>query len=135
MLKALLDSGAGASLIAEKHCNKLKTTQKKASLKTIAGEFYTARVVKTAFQLPELNPMAKVDYKLHIANTLGMYDMIIGRDLLKSFGIILDHTTETIAWNDARIPMKTTSAQQAKSFHIEDPPGIDDMVGQIPGDR
>ena len=26
MLKALLDSGAGAALIAEKYCNKLKTT-------------------------------------------------------------------------------------------------------------
>jgi hypothetical protein len=29
MLRALLDSGAGASLIAEKYCNKQKTTQKK----------------------------------------------------------------------------------------------------------
>ena len=28
MLKALLDSGAGASLIAEKHCNKVKTAFK-----------------------------------------------------------------------------------------------------------
>eukprot|EP00957_Ditylum_brightwellii_P186552 14203521-Ditylum_brightwellii.AAC.1 len=59
MLRALLDSGAGASLIAEKHCNKLKTMQKKASFKTLAGEFYTAGVVKTAFQLPELNPRLK----------------------------------------------------------------------------
>eukprot|EP00957_Ditylum_brightwellii_P045961 3486547-Ditylum_brightwellii.AAC.1 len=31
--------------------------------------------------------------------------------------------------------MKTTSAQPAESFHIEDPKGIDNMVGQIAGDR
>eukprot|EP00957_Ditylum_brightwellii_P108600 8282874-Ditylum_brightwellii.AAC.1 len=60
--------------------------------------------------------------------------MIIGQDLLKSLGIVLDHATETITWNDARIPMKTTSAQPAESFHIKDPPGINDMVGQISGD-
>eukprot|EP00957_Ditylum_brightwellii_P033317 2524671-Ditylum_brightwellii.AAC.1 len=78
--------------------------------------------------------MAKIDYKLHVAPTLGMCDMIIGRDLLKSLGIILDHTTKTIAWNDASIPMKTTSECSTESFHIEDPPGIDNMVGRILGD-
>eukprot|EP00957_Ditylum_brightwellii_P176089 13408528-Ditylum_brightwellii.AAC.1 len=31
--------------------------------------------------------------------------------------------------------MKTTSAQPAKSFHFEDPEGVDDMVQQIAGDR
>eukprot|EP00957_Ditylum_brightwellii_P013451 1015211-Ditylum_brightwellii.AAC.1 len=31
--------------------------------------------------------------------------------------------------------MKTTSAQPAKSFHIKDPKGINNMVGHIAGDR
>eukprot|EP00957_Ditylum_brightwellii_P177068 13488747-Ditylum_brightwellii.AAC.1 len=30
--------------------------------------------------------------------------------------------------------MKTTSAQPAESFHIKDPEGVNDMVGQIAGD-
>eukprot|EP00957_Ditylum_brightwellii_P007301 554668-Ditylum_brightwellii.AAC.1 len=77
--------------------------------------------------MPELNPSATIDYKFHVAPTLGMYNMIIGRDLLKSLGLILNHATETITWNDANIPMKTTSAQPNESFHIKDPPGIDDM--------
>eukprot|EP00957_Ditylum_brightwellii_P149064 11350382-Ditylum_brightwellii.AAC.1 len=77
MLKALLDSSAGASLTAEKHCTDLKTIAKKARFKTVAGKFHTARVVKTAFKLAELNPTAKVDYKLHVVNTLGVYDMIL----------------------------------------------------------
>eukprot|EP00957_Ditylum_brightwellii_P124863 9518393-Ditylum_brightwellii.AAC.1 len=79
--------------------------------------------------------MAKVDYKLHVANTLGMYSIILGRDVLKSLGIALNHATETITWDDTSIPMKTTSAQPAESFHIEDPEGVNDMVGQIAGDR
>eukprot|EP00957_Ditylum_brightwellii_P042481 3216771-Ditylum_brightwellii.AAC.1 len=134
MLNALLDSGAGASLIVEKHCNN-QNYCKKASFKTVAGKFYTAVVVKTAFRLTELNPTAKVDYKLHAANTLGVYDMILGRDVIKSLGIVLNHATETITWDDTSIPMKTTSAQPAKSFHIKDPEGINNMVGQIAEDR
>jgi hypothetical protein len=101
----------------------------------VAGKFHTARVVKTAFQPTELNPMAKIDCKLHVANTLGVYNMILGRDILKSLGIILNHVTETITWDDASIPMKTTLAQRADSFHIKDPKGINDMVGQIAGDK
>eukprot|EP00957_Ditylum_brightwellii_P073718 5601953-Ditylum_brightwellii.AAC.1 len=70
MLRALLDSGAGALIIAEKYCNKRKTTQEKASFMTVAGKFYTAGKVKTAFKLPEVNPTAKIDYKFHVAPTL-----------------------------------------------------------------
>eukprot|EP00957_Ditylum_brightwellii_P015142 1141407-Ditylum_brightwellii.AAC.1 len=63
-----------------------------------------------------------------------MYGMILGRDVLKSVGIVFNHATETITWDDAIIPMKTTSAQPAESFHIKDPEGDDNMVGQIAGD-
>eukprot|EP00957_Ditylum_brightwellii_P059069 4480802-Ditylum_brightwellii.AAC.1 len=63
-----------------------------------------------------------------------MYNMILGRDVLKSQGIVLNNATETIIWDDASIPMKTTSAQPAESFHIKDPEGVDAMVGQIAGD-
>eukprot|EP00957_Ditylum_brightwellii_P109420 8346217-Ditylum_brightwellii.AAC.1 len=127
MLKVLLDSGAGALFIAEEHCTGLKTTAKIASFKTVAGKFYTAGVVKTALRLTKLNPTAKVDYKLYVASILGVYNMILGRDVLKSQGIVLNHTTKMITWDDTSIPMKTTSAQPTESFHIEDPKGVDDM--------
>eukprot|EP00957_Ditylum_brightwellii_P071468 5432425-Ditylum_brightwellii.AAC.1 len=60
---------------------------------------------------------------------LGVYDMVLGRDVLKSLGIVSNNATETITWDDANIPMKTMSARPAESFHIEDPEGVDDMVG------
>eukprot|EP00957_Ditylum_brightwellii_P161953 12330781-Ditylum_brightwellii.AAC.1 len=94
----------------------------------VAGKSHTTGVLKTAFQLTELNPTAKVEYKLHVANTLGVYDMILGRDVFKSLGIILNHAMETITWDDASIPMKATSAQTADLFHIKDPEGINNMV-------
>ena len=80
MLKALLDSGAGASLIMSKHCNMLKTAIKKASFNTVAGNFHTAGVVKAAFQLTELNLMARIDYELYVVDSLGVYDMMLGKD-------------------------------------------------------
>eukprot|EP00957_Ditylum_brightwellii_P150573 11465625-Ditylum_brightwellii.AAC.1 len=40
-----------------------------------------------------------------------------------------------ITWDDASISMKTTSAQPVESFHIKDLEGVNNMVGQIPGDR
>eukprot|EP00957_Ditylum_brightwellii_P031311 2373681-Ditylum_brightwellii.AAC.1 len=79
--------------------------------------------------------MAKVEYKLHVANTLGIYDMILSRDILKSLGIILNHATEIFTWDDASIPMTAMPAQTADSFHIEDQEGINDMVGRIDGDK
>eukprot|EP00957_Ditylum_brightwellii_P150082 11429808-Ditylum_brightwellii.AAC.1 len=60
--------------------------------------------------------------------------MILGQDIFKSLGIILDHTTETITLDDASIPMKTISAQPAESFHTKDAQGIDNMVRRIAGD-
>eukprot|EP00957_Ditylum_brightwellii_P177395 13512053-Ditylum_brightwellii.AAC.1 len=61
--------------------------------------------------------------------------MILGRDVLKSLGIILNHATELITWDDTSIPMKATSAQAAGSFHTKDQKGINNMVGQIAGDK
>eukprot|EP00957_Ditylum_brightwellii_P127369 9712196-Ditylum_brightwellii.AAC.1 len=61
--------------------------------------------------------------------------MILGRDVLKSLGIVLNNVTETISWDGASIPMKTASAQPTESFHIEDPEGVNDMVGRIAGNR
>eukprot|EP00957_Ditylum_brightwellii_P207708 15354190-Ditylum_brightwellii.AAC.1 len=38
-------------------------------------------------------------------------------------------------WDDTSIPMKAMSAQTDDSFHIEDSEGINNMVGQIAGDK
>ena len=79
-LKTLLDSSAGASLI---NLTNICTCKENAHWVTIAGKFSTKGTVETQFQLTELNPTATMTYKLHVAELLGIYDMIIGRDLLR----------------------------------------------------
>ena len=57
--------------------------------------------------------------------------MILGRDLLKMLGFIINFSTETISWNDAGIPMKESMATLTESFHIKDPRGVDEMIGRL----
>ena len=133
-LKTLLDSGAGASLITQKYTSHLCAHEKEAHWATIAGTFSTNGIVETKFQLTELNPTATITYKLHVVKSLGLYDMIIGRDLLNDMGLTLDFSTETVSWEEASVPMKNPMAKTIESLHIDDPIGIDDMVGRIAGD-
>ena len=60
--------------------------------------------------------------------------MIIGRDLLKSLGLIIDFSSKTVEWNDVSIPMKDSASAPVESFHIEYPNGVDKMVGRLSGD-
>ena len=133
-LKTLLDSGAGASLISRKYCTTLAAREEQAHWVTIAGKFSTKGTVETQFQLTELNPTATVTYKFHVAESLGIYDMILGRDLLNQLGLTLDFSTATVTWEEASVPMKETTATAMESLHIDYPKGIDNMVGRIAGD-
>ena len=92
-------------------------------------------MVEAQFQLTELNPTVIIPYKLHMTELLGIYNMIIGGDLLNEMGLTLDFSTETITWNDASVPMKEPMATPIESFHIDEPKVIDNMVGRIAGDR
>ncbi len=48
------------------------------------------------------------------------YDMIIGRDLLKELGMLLDFGTETMIWQDIMVPMKNPNVTMEESYHIWD---------------
>ena len=72
----------------------------------IAGKFITKGTVETQFQLTELNQMATITYNLQIAESLGIYNMIIGRDLLNKMGLTLDFSTPTVSWEESSVPMK-----------------------------
>ena len=79
-LKTLLDSGAGASLITRKDITNLRAHKENKHWVTIDSKFSTKGTVETQFHLTELNPMATKTYELHVAELLGMYNMIIGRE-------------------------------------------------------
>ena len=98
-LRELLNSGAGASLIASHACEKSTWDYGEAEWATVAGNFRTFGTVKQRFKIPEMSSTAIVDYMLHIAHTLGVYDLILGRYILKDLGIIIDFSDETVVWN------------------------------------
>ena len=133
LLKALLDSGTGTSLIKYKFTKNLGATNENAHWVTITGRFSTKGTVETQFQLTELNPTATIMYKLHVTDSLGIYHMIIGRDLLYKIELTLDLSTENIMWNGTSVPMKDTTETAIESLHINDLKGIDNVVGHISG--
>ena len=57
--------------------------------------------------------------------------MILGRDILKSLGFIIEFLTQIFTWNDACIPMKESASNPIDPFHIKDPNGVDEIVGSL----
>eukprot|EP00957_Ditylum_brightwellii_P201492 15325922-Ditylum_brightwellii.AAC.1 len=71
----LCDSGAAEELKVIK--------DKKQNWSTVSGTFQTKEKTKAKFKLPKLNRLTKIDYKFHMTPSLGVYDMIIGHDIMK----------------------------------------------------
>ena len=117
-LRVLLDSGAGASLITSKYCPKVTTNNNQVNCITITGKFSTQGTVSKRFKLPKLSLSVTINYTLHVTQSLGLYEMIIGRDFLKSLRLIMDFSSRTIEWNEVSIPMKNYASAPAESFHI-----------------
>ena len=47
-----------------------------------------------------------VSCAVHVAKTLGNYDIIIGQDLLHELGINIRFNTKTMCWNDVEVDVK-----------------------------
>ena len=57
--------------------------------------------------------------------------MIIGREILKELGILLNFKDETIEWDEVIIPMKPEDAMPESSFAIKDSSAFDDATERI----
>eukprot|EP00957_Ditylum_brightwellii_P079985 6082958-Ditylum_brightwellii.AAC.1 len=78
-LKALLDSGAGASLITSKHCDTLKTTIEKSSFNTVAGlilDYSMETITWDDASIPMKATPAQVSDSFHIKDPKGIDDMV-----------------------------------------------------------
>ena len=111
VLRVLIDTGASASVILGEHCKRLK--MKVAPLTrwtTKAGTFNTTRRVQVKLLLPEFNQNKIISWTCHVDDTTtatdSQYDMILGRDLLETLGIIINFNDHTMTWEEATIPMK-----------------------------
>ena len=123
MYTVLLDTGTSICIVKSHvlNQNRLKFAESKNSVKwnTPAGVITTNNVVKMSFLLDKFSPTKSITWNIHVARKsqdLG-YDMIIGRDLLRDLGIIIDFSEEKLIWdNEAILIPKERSDSSINNF-------------------
>ena len=68
----------------------------------------------------EFNPTAEITKFLHVAKTLGNYDVIIGRELLHKLGVDMSFSQKTMTWNNVTIDMKPPTCTKEDLFHVKE---------------
>ena len=109
LVKALVDSGSSESIIAKAKADKMpvKKTKKEPQWSMAAGVLTTNTKTATSFSFPELHANKLINQSLHVVDlNIKRYDMIIGRDLIKSLVIDIHGGDMTIHWDDAAIPWR-----------------------------
>ena len=126
-LRALIDSGASASIICKKqlHGNKSYRSNE-TKWQTTAGTVSTNGKSKIDFFLSEFSDSRKITHDFHVVNTvLPSYDMIIGRDLMHLLKLDVQFSTGSLDWFEhGSIPLKPSDATLEDSFYINDPEDI-----------
>ena len=85
----------------------VKKTKKEQQWSTAAGILTTNTKIATSFSFPELHANKLINQSLHVVDiNIDRYDMIIGRDLIRSLGIDIHGVDMTIHWEDAAIPWR-----------------------------
>jgi hypothetical protein len=120
-------------MIRESWAKNLSTLQVAPTNRTTpAGMFKTTEQLKLQLILPELHEGKTICCNAHVANTLvGIDDLIIGRDLLKSLGVIMNFDLQTVEWDEKEIPMKPENALPQHSFYIKDINVLDSATKRI----
>lgn len=131
--KGLLDSGGSGCLIAKHLTQNLPviTPASAAQFLTAAGTYTSQGLVHLKFSMPELHHDRLIEWQFHVAENLGAYDLIIGRDLMQELPINLHFDSLEIEWDNARIPMRPIDATSQTSYHIQDPPAVADATERI----
>jgi hypothetical protein len=98
---------------------------------TAAGNFTTSRTAKVQFTLPELYDDRIVEWNVHVAKDTGIYEAVIGRDLLRELGITLNFKDNTLTWDDSTIHMRTNLSKAATDYFIRDSKELEDSTARI----
>ena len=84
-----------------------------------AGVLATNTKTATSFSLPELHANKLINQSLHVVElNIDRYDMIIGRNLIRSLGIDIHGVDMNIHWNDASIPWRDIDSTVKDVFAI-----------------
>jgi len=61
-----------------------------------------------------------IEWNLHVAESMGAYDMIIGRDILSFLGIDIHFSSQKVTWDGAQMPFKPVEATPLTHYHVEE---------------
>ena len=81
---------------------------------------------KVQFALPEFSSHCVIVSEMHVTKETMGYDIIMGRDLLKSLGIIINVKEDVVEWDNVPVPMKSHDATVQDSFYVEDSTAVKD---------
>ena len=110
MCTMLLDSGASHSICKYSLVKKCKLDlDKSTSWSTTNGSFSTTHTCDLKFTMPELSTTSQIDWRFHVTKQPMGYDFIVGRDLLRELGIVLNFRHSYIQWDDVQFPMGMAS--------------------------
>jgi Aspartyl protease len=133
-IRALLDSGASELLINAKHVKHLrvkKASKSSTGWSTPTGEMKTLSRVKAQFTIPKLQEKKLLEWNLHVAENMGAYDMIIGRDIMNFLGINIQFSDSTVHWENASMQFKPVDAMIDTDYHIAESMAVEDTTEQI----
>jgi Aspartyl protease len=128
-IKALLDSGASESIISKKYMSKLrvKSSKKKGTVwSTPGGDLHTNSRVKGQFTIPELQDKKLIEWDLHVADNMGVYDMIIRRDILSFLKIDICFSDQLVVWEGSEMPFKPVEASVTMDYHIAESMAVEE---------
>ena len=115
LVKALFNSGVSESILAKAKADKLpvKKTKQERQWSTVTGVLTTNTKTATSFSFPELHANKRINQSLHVVGiNIDRYDMIIGRDLIRSLGIDIHGDTMTIHWDNSTISWRNIDSTQ-----------------------
>ena len=134
-IRALIDSGAAGTMIAQSFTKKLrmkKDPEGATTWSTPAGPMTTNKKVRCQFTLPELHDEKLIEWDCHVLPSLGANcDMILGRDFLEFAGIDISFKNQEIEWNEATMPFKPHDATPMDGYHIAEDPDLEEMSDRI----